>query len=217
MGAPQSALLALTGLPIDSSTRPAPTVDPSGYNLKKLQGAKQDGTRQNHDSFLDTLSRWLARAKIPHMGGKCGNPRTCKGLFLRISYRLAQIEEAAGTSDEAKALKILQQIIPDLAINGCSLSGNGFLAGRKSVADLKTLSTCGPQAVEEEPCPSAVGSMSPGAVDLVEEEAFDRFRRLISVEAAVFNSFLRGIQGPLESWVNFFMKAGVRIYLPYAN
>ena len=45
-------------------------------------------------------------------------------------------------------------------------------------------------AVEEEPCPSAVGSMSPGAVDLVEEEAFDRFRRLISVEAAVFDSEL---------------------------
>ena len=32
--------------------------------------------------------------------------------------------------------------------------------------------------------------MSPGAVDLVEEEAFDRFGRLISVEAAVFNSEL---------------------------
>ena len=30
-------------------------------------------------------------------------------------------------------------------------------------------------AVEKEPCPSAVGSMSPGGVDLVEEEAFDRF------------------------------------------
>ena len=29
-------------------------------------------------------------------------------------------------------------------------------------------------AVEEKPCPSAVGSMSPGAVKLVEEEAFDR-------------------------------------------
>ena len=42
-------------------------------------------------------------------------------------------------------------------------------------------------AVEEEPCPSAVGSMSPGAVDLVEEKAFDRFRRLVSVEAAVFD------------------------------
>ena len=32
--------------------------------------------------------------------------------------------------------------------------------------------------------------MSPGAEELVEEEAFDRFRRLISVEAAVFNSEL---------------------------
>ena len=32
-------------------------------------------------------------------------------------------------------------------------------------------------AVEEEPRPSAVGSMSPGAVELVEEEAFDRFGR----------------------------------------
>ena len=45
-------------------------------------------------------------------------------------------------------------------------------------------------AVEEEPFPSAVGSMSPGAEELVEEEAFDRFRRLVSVEAAVFNSEL---------------------------
>ena len=156
MGAPQSALLALTGLPIDSSTRPAPTVDPSGYNLKKLQGAKQDGTRQNHDSFLDTLSRWLARAKIPHMGGKCGNPRTCKGLFSRISYRLAQMEEAADTADEDKAFKILQHIIPDLVINGRSLSGNGFLAGRKSVADLKTLSPCDPYSNDRTGNPNAV-------------------------------------------------------------
>ena len=30
-------------------------------------------------------------------------------------------------------------------------------------------------AVKEEPCPSAVGSMSPRAVELVEEEAFDLF------------------------------------------
>ena len=45
-------------------------------------------------------------------------------------------------------------------------------------------------AVEEEPCPSAACSMSPGAIELAEEEAFDRFRRLISVEAAVFNSEL---------------------------
>ena len=37
-------------------------------------------------------------------------------------------------------------------------------------------------AVEEEPCPSAVDNKPLGAVELVVEEAFDRFRRLISVE-----------------------------------
>ena len=42
-------------------------------------------------------------------------------------------------------------------------------------------------AVEEEPCPSAVCSMSQGAIELAEEEAFDRFRRLISVKASVLN------------------------------
>ena len=36
-------------------------------------------------------------------------------------------------------------------------------------------------AVEEEPCPSAVCSMSPGAVELSEKAAFGRFRRLISI------------------------------------
>ena len=41
-------------------------------------------------------------------------------------------------------------------------------------------------AVEEEPCPCAVGSISPGAAELVEEEAFDRFRRIISIEAAMW-------------------------------
>ena len=45
-------------------------------------------------------------------------------------------------------------------------------------------------AVEEEPCPSAVGNKSPGAVELVEKEAFDHFGRLISIEAAMFDSKL---------------------------
>ena len=87
---------------------------------------------------------------------KYGNPRTCKGLFSRISYRLAQMEEAADTADEDKAFKILQHIIPDLVINGRSLSGNGFLAGRKSVADLKTLSPCGPCPNDRTGNPNAV-------------------------------------------------------------
>ena len=45
-------------------------------------------------------------------------------------------------------------------------------------------------AVEEEPCPFSVGSMFLGAVEFVEEEAFDHFRRLFSVKATVFNSGL---------------------------
>jgi hypothetical protein len=44
-GAHQSALIAPIGLPMGTSARPTSTVDPSGYNLKKLQGAKQDGMR----------------------------------------------------------------------------------------------------------------------------------------------------------------------------
>ena len=154
-GAPQSALTALIGLPMDSSARPTPTVDPSGYNLKKLQGAKQDGTRQNHDSFLDVISSWLARAKIPHMGGKHGNPRTCKGLFSRISYRLAQIEDTTDTPDEERAFRILQRIIPDLVINGRSLYGEGPLAGTKSIVDVKTLSPCGSYPDERTGNPNA--------------------------------------------------------------
>ena len=134
---------------MDSSARPTPTVDPSGYNLKKLQGAKQDGTRQNHDSLLDVISSWLARAKIPHMGGKHGNPRTCKGLFSRISYRLAQIEETTDTPDEEKAFRILQRIIPDLVINGRSLYGT------KSIVDVKTLSPCGSYPDERTGNPNA--------------------------------------------------------------
>ena len=90
------------------------------------------------------------------MGGKYGNPCTCKRLFSRISYRLAQMEEAADTADEDKTFKILQYIIPDLVINGRSLSGNGSMTGNKSVADLKTLSHCGTYTKDRTGNPNAV-------------------------------------------------------------
>ena len=154
-GAPQSALAALVGYPIDSNSAQTdrPTVDPSGYNLKKVTGAIGDGTRQNHNAFLDRVSEWLARAKIPHMGGKCGNPRTCKGLFSRISYRLSQLEEEhtpTGTQ------RVLQRIIPDLALNGRSLCSAGPLANKKSLADVKTLSPCNKYAEHRDGKPNAV-------------------------------------------------------------
>ena len=42
-----------------------------------------------------------------------------------------------------KAFKILHHIIPHLVINNQPLSGNRFLAGAKSIADLKSISPCG--------------------------------------------------------------------------
>ena len=39
------------------------TVDPSGYNLKKAQRLWNGGTQQNHGSFVNALSSWLARAR----------------------------------------------------------------------------------------------------------------------------------------------------------
>jgi len=45
------------------------------------------------------------------MGGSNGKPRTCKGLFSRISYRLSQLEEAR---TQKGSLKVLQRTIPDI-------------------------------------------------------------------------------------------------------
>ena len=59
------------------------------------------------------------------MGGKCGSPRTCKGLFSGISYRLSQlVEEHTPTGTQI----VLQRILPDIVPNGRGLSSAGPLA-----------------------------------------------------------------------------------------
>ena len=128
-GAHQSALSAVVGCPIASSAQTTQVVDPSGYNIKKAQGAKHDGTRQNHDSHVNAISRGLAWAKIQHKGGRSGHPRTCKNIFSGIS---------APTEENTRAY---QHIIPDLEINGRPLD-EGPLAGKISLVDVKTLSPC---------------------------------------------------------------------------
>ena len=42
---------------------------------------------RNHNSFVDLLSFWLARASVPHRGGKQGKPKTYKNLLSRVSTR----------------------------------------------------------------------------------------------------------------------------------
>ena len=91
-------------------------MDPSGHNLKKLKGAPHDGTRQNHNVMQDTIFKSLARAGIPHMGGRYGKLRTCKGIFRGMAHRYAQ-HIADGNPIE----NVLQLIIPDFNVNGLSL------------------------------------------------------------------------------------------------
>ena len=136
-GAHQSALKSLIGNPIASTAQATYTVDPNGYNLKKAQGLKNDGTRQNHDSFVNTLSSWLARARKSHMGGSNGKPRTCKGLFSRISYRLSQLEEARTPKG---MLKVLQRIIPDIVAKDIDTADEVPSCSKGTLVDVKTLS-----------------------------------------------------------------------------
>ena len=56
-------------------------VDAYCNNINKLVGAEGGGTTANHDSFLNVISAWAPRARIPHRGGTSGTPRTYKGMF----------------------------------------------------------------------------------------------------------------------------------------
>jgi len=46
-------------------------------NLKKVTGVKFDGTRELHDTLVDTMPSALEAAKIPHRGGVNGRPSFC--------------------------------------------------------------------------------------------------------------------------------------------
>ena len=139
VGAPLSLLKQAIGLPIKSTTNGTPKVDPFGNNIKKLKAALGGGTLRNHNSFVDLLSFWLARASVPHRGGKQGKPQTCKNLFSRVSNRCRHRFGVEGT-------KTLQEIIPDLLIDGRFLSttldgaGANLLRGTRTLADVKTKS-----------------------------------------------------------------------------
>ena len=60
--------------------------------LKTLTGVKYGGIKQLHDLLVDLLSKWLRRAKIPHMGGVGGFKRTCKWLFTEFAKQLPELD-----------------------------------------------------------------------------------------------------------------------------
>ena len=87
---------------------------------------------------MDRLSYWLARASVPHRGGKQGKPQTCKDLFNRVNNH-HQGEEGQ---------RELQEIIPDIMIDGRFLHSNLHGAGAAlfrgfiTLVDVKTKSCC---------------------------------------------------------------------------
>ena len=101
-------------------------------------GAEGGGTTINHDSFVNVISRWLKRARVPHRGGAAGTPGTCKNLFTPITQMLNDV----GASESA--YKVLQTIIPDLLVDARSVdatvedASKALLAGDVSVVDVKT-------------------------------------------------------------------------------
>jgi len=105
---------------------------------KKGQGVKTDGTRQNHESFVNTLSYWLARVRKSHMGGSNGKPRTCKGLFSRISCRLSKLEEARPPKGMPE---VLQRIIPGIIAKDIDTANKVPSCSKGSLVDIKTLSS----------------------------------------------------------------------------
>ena len=138
VGAPLGLLKQALGHPIKSTTNgPTPKVDPFGNNIKKLRAALGGGTTRNHNSFVNILSFWLAKARVPHRGGHQGKPQTCKDLFNRVSCQHQVGEEGQ---------RVLQEIIPDLLIDGrflsSTLDGEGaqVLGATKTLADVKTKS-----------------------------------------------------------------------------
>jgi len=71
------------------------------------------------------------------MGGNNGKPRTCKGLFARISYRLSRLEEARTPKG---LLKELQRLIPDIVAMDINTEDAASSCSKGTLIDVKTLS-----------------------------------------------------------------------------
>jgi hypothetical protein len=139
-------LAAIIGLIITNHVNcPTLHVDKYGYNLKTVTGTTDDATRQLHNAFQNTVSKWLCRARIPHKGGAWGKPRSCKDIFSGLLNRLADVEGEGG--EEARRWR--QGIIPDLVINALDLthlsegSAQRRYGNANTMADVKTLAPGG--------------------------------------------------------------------------
>ena len=198
MGAPLSLLKQAIGLPIKSTTNgPTPKVDPFGNNLKKLRAALGGGTTRNHNSFVDRLSYWLSRARVPHRGGNKGKPQSCKDLFNRINTNNCQEGE--------ERQRDLQEIIPDIVIDGrflpSSLDGVGatLLRGVRTLVDVKTKSC-------DLKYPAALGDPATVAKKRQKQVNDDYHKRAAKLDEKLGTA--AGSTGPFEKELNQYGQKG---------
>ena len=85
-----------------------------------MRGVKYGGTRQLHDLLANLYSKWLRRAKIPHMGGVGGFKRTCKGLFTKFVKQLTKLDP--NNPAHAADLRYRLGIILGLMLDATSLN-----------------------------------------------------------------------------------------------
>ena len=91
-----------------------------------MTGVKNDGTRELHDTLVDTMSSTLGAANIPHKGGVNGKPLPCAGVFSG----LLSSEHPSDYNGQRR----LQGIILGLVVNGTAVrpagkKGKGRLHG----------------------------------------------------------------------------------------
>ena len=112
---------------------------------KYVTGTTDDATKQLHNAFQNTVSKWLCRARTPHKGGAWGKPRSCMDTFSGLLNRLADVEGEGG--EEARRWR--QGIIPDLVINALDLthlsegSAQRRYGNANTMADVKALAPGG--------------------------------------------------------------------------
>jgi hypothetical protein len=196
LGVPVTAIANLVGNPITNHANCSPTwVDKFGNNLKKVTGVKNDGTRELHDTLVDTMSSTLGAAKIPHKGGVNGRPSSCANVFSD----LLSWNQAAGDKDQRR----LQGIIPDLIVNGTTVrpageKGKGRLHGTITLVDNKTL--CNLKDYE--------GQNPSGATNKREQKVHTDYISAAKELDKKFHGAQGGQAGPVEQRLCQYGKAG---------
>jgi hypothetical protein len=79
-------------------------MDMSGCNIKKVNGVKNDGAQELHDTLAGTMPSALGAAKVPHKSGVNGRPSTCADVV----FDLISWEQRADDKDQRKLVLVIK-------------------------------------------------------------------------------------------------------------